>query len=92
MIDVDLSMLTDDELANLAGSRPRDFTNSLSHVNDYPNAIFAERQRRHEARVRGPLPRKPAGRAPAGVVDPNGQRPEVDRQAIGLVVSQPMSG
>ena len=52
MIDVDLSKLTDDELTRLERAHPRDIANPLSAANDFPNAIFAERQRRHEARVR----------------------------------------
>jgi hypothetical protein len=55
MFDVDLSKLTDDELARLERGHPRDVANPLSAANDYPNAIFAERQRRHEARVRTKL-------------------------------------
>jgi hypothetical protein len=55
MIDIDLKMLTDDELARLDRAHPRDHTNPLNTTNEYPNAIFAERQRRHEARVREKL-------------------------------------
>lgn len=52
MIDIDLTTLTDAELAVLEWAHPRDFANPLRLTNEYPNAIFAERQRRHEARVR----------------------------------------
>ena len=52
MIDVDLSHLSDDELAALARMYLRDVAYPLSTANVYPNAIFAEQQRRHEARVR----------------------------------------
>jgi len=53
MIDLDLSMLTDDELDQLERCHPRDLIHPIAAANDYPNAIFAERQRRQQARLRG---------------------------------------
>jgi hypothetical protein len=49
---VDLIRLTDAELAMLELARPRDFANPLSLANEYPNAIFAERQRRRHFSIR----------------------------------------
>jgi hypothetical protein len=53
MTDLDLSKLTDDELDRLDRAHPRDFAHPLAAANDYPNAIFAERQRRQQAWLRG---------------------------------------
>jgi len=52
MIDVDLSHVSDEELAALARVHLRDLAYPLSAANVYPNAIFAEQQRRHGVRVR----------------------------------------
>lgn len=52
VITIDLTTLTDAELAMLEWAHPRDFANPLSVTNEYPNAIFAERQRRHEVGAR----------------------------------------
>jgi hypothetical protein len=65
MPDVELSLLTDDELKQLEAIHPRDLTYPLSLANELPNTIFAERQRRLAAGLRGDM----NDRAPVGRVD-----------------------
>jgi hypothetical protein len=52
MVDVELTTLTDAELTELERAHPRVFGYPLSGENEYPNALFAERQHRHDARIR----------------------------------------